>query len=123
MRAPHLGRAWLARCPRQWNGPWRVRRSARVYPSRNPHYSSLLPFRFDVHDQTLTRSDLVMLVQAVPGFELRHRDLELAGNAEYCVAAAHGVEHSAAGFHSLIPKAPRARLDDQALSLHERIRR
>src|SRR5258706_8977973 len=67
----------------------------------------------------LAGSDLVMLVQAVPGFELRDRDLNLARNAVDGVAAAHGVEHPAAGPRSLVAITPCARFEDQALTLDQ----
>src|ERR1700730_18395277 len=65
----------------------------------------------------------MMLVEAVPGLELRNRDLELARNAVDGVAAAHGVEHTAAGPHSLIAITASARLHDQALTRHQRVGR
>src|SRR5260370_27614926 len=60
-----------------------------------------------------------MPVQAVPSLELRNRDLKLLRNAVDGVAAAHGVEHAAAGTYSLIAITPCAALDDQALALHQ----
>src|ERR1700683_272510 len=83
----------------------------------------LLPIRIDVHDQMLSGSDLMMLVQSVPGLELRYRDLKLLGNTKDRIAAAHGVEHAAAGLRALIAKPSCARLDHQALTLHQRIPR
>src|ERR1700676_891498 len=53
--------------------------------------SALLPVLVDVHDETLSGSDLVMLVEAIPALELRHRHLKLTRNAEDRVAATHGV--------------------------------
>src|SRR5882762_8149281 len=61
----------------------------------------------------------MMLVEAVPGFELRDRDLKLTRNAVDGVAVAHGVEHAAAGSHSLVAITPCARFEDQALTLHQ----
>src|SRR5260370_36451589 len=80
---------------------------------------ALLPVRIDVHDQMLPGPDLMMPVKAVPGFELRNRNLKLPRNAVDGVAEAHGVEHAAAGPHSLVAITPCARLDDQALTLHQ----
>src|ERR1700674_5643348 len=62
-----------------------------------------------------------MAVKAVPGLELRNRDLKLARNAVDGVAAAHGVEHATAGLYSLVAITPSARLDDQALTRHQRL--
>src|ERR1700683_5864417 len=74
---------------------------------KNPiSFSSLLAIRIAVHDQTLSRPDLVMLVQAVPALELRHRDLILPRNAEDRVAAAYGVQHPAAGGPTPLTKTP-----------------
>src|SRR6266478_2933961 len=67
---------------------------------------TLLPARCDVHDEALSGSDLMMLVQAVPGFELRNRDLELPRNTVDRIAPAHDIEHPAAGSHSFIAIAP-----------------
>src|SRR5208283_1477103 len=75
----------------------------------------------DVHDQPLSGSDLMVLVQPVPALELGDRDLKLTRNAEHRVAAAHGIQHAPAAHHSLVAIAPRARLDDQPLTLHQRI--
>src|SRR5271168_1500304 len=63
----------------------------------------------------------MVFIQPIPALELRHRDLKLARNAVHGVAAAHSVEHAAAGSRAFVAVATRARLDDQALSLHQRI--
>src|SRR5450631_2382868 len=53
--------------------------------------SALLPVLVDVHDEALPGSDLMMLVEAIPALELRHRHLKLTRNAEDRVAATHGI--------------------------------
>src|SRR5258708_29924170 len=80
---------------------------------------ALLAVRVDVPYQPLSGSDLMMPVQAVPALELRNRELKLPRNAVDRVAVAYGVEHAAAGPHSLIAITPRACLEDQALTLHQ----
>ena len=69
----------------------------------------------------LSGADLVALVQAVPGVELRHGDLELAGDAIDRIALAHRVKHALAFRAAFIAQSASACADDQALACVDRI--
>ena len=81
----------------------------------------MLSIGIDVHDDALAGFDLVPLVDAIPRLELLFADLELMRNAVNGIAAAHGIQNAAAAFHAFAAETARARLDDQALALDERI--
>src|SRR5260370_3600528 len=67
---------------------------------------ALLPVRIDVHDQMLPGPDLMMPVKAVPGFELRDRNLNLPRKAQDGVANTHVVHNPAPRPPSLAPYTP-----------------
>src|SRR5271166_5577567 len=69
----------------------------------------------------LPRADLMVAIEAVPTLQLRNRHLKLMGYAEHRVALAHRVHEPAARHGAFVAIMPRARLDDEALPLHDRI--
>ncbi len=120
--APWPCMAWAM--PRQWNESVASPTMSARFPFKNPMFSYPC-WRFESTYMTrrCPRPDLMMLIQAVPALKLGDGDLKLLGNTVHGVAAAHGVQHAPACFRALAAKAPGAGLDDQALALHQAVRR
>src|ERR1700722_8674644 len=95
--------------------------AVRAVRARTPASLPLLPARVDVHDEPLSGSDLMILVDAVPTLQLCDRDLELMRDAEYRIAAPHRVERAPAALDAFVAIAPRARFDDKPLALGQGI--